>query len=304
MLKAADFPPLKSFLTRHGWRFGVGRFVAGTDLTSALPALRSLEESGRKIVLDVLGEFVDTEQEARAIATVIDAAMRGAAAEGVSRYFSVKPTQLGLGVDPDLAFELADALAVTLFEVGGELCLDMENVPHLEETLRLYERLRRRGHHHVSTVLQSYLHRTPADLERIIELANETDQGPTELRLVKGAYREAEQHVMRSRERIEEAYLELSYRALDAGLKVNLATHDERLLRELLAYCRGAGLHSERYEVQMLYGVRVGLQQQLAQAGHPVRVYVPFGSDWYGYYSRRLAERPGNLAFVLRGLFG
>lgn len=304
MLKIADAPPVRGFLTRHGWRFGVGRFVAGADLESALPALRKIEESGRKVVLDVLGEFVDNEAEARATAAVIDEAVRGAAAAGIGRYFSVKPTQLGLGVSTDLAFELADGIGKTLHRVGGELCLDMENVPHLDATLDLYERLRREGHHHVSTVLQSYLHRTADDLERVISLAKEPDQGPTELRLVKGAYREAPEHVFASRQQIEDAYRDLTHRAVDGGLKVNLATHDERLLEQLLAYVQGAKLSTEKYEVQMLYGVRNGLQAKLAAEGHPMRVYVPFGSDWYGYYSRRLAERPGNLAFVLRGLVG
>ncbi|MFA5552181.1 MAG: proline dehydrogenase family protein [Trueperaceae bacterium] len=304
MLTTADAPFVRKVLTRYGWRLGVGRFVAGKDLEDALPALRKIEESGRSIVLDVLGEFVTSEAEARATAERIGAAVKAAAAAGTSRYFSVKPTQLGLGVSSELAYELASGLAATLFDVGGDLCLDMENVPYLDRTLDLYERLRRDGHHHVSTVLQSYLHRTPGDLERIIALAAEEDQGPTEVRMVKGAYREKPEVAYQDRPRIEEAYRELSYRALEAGVKLNLGTHDEALLRELLAYVRGSGANPEKYEVQMLYGVRNGLQEQLAAAGHPMRVYVPFGDDWYGYYSRRIAERPSNLAFVLRGLVG
>lgn len=304
MLTTADAPIVRNLLTRYGWRLGVGRFVAGQDLESALPALRKLEESGRLIVLDVLGEFVTSEQEARATAQRIEASVRAAAAAGTSRYFSVKPTQLGLGVSTELAFELADSLATTLFEVGGDLCLDIENLPYIDRTLDLYESLRRAGHHHVSTVLQSYLHRTPDDLARVIALADEIDQGPTEIRIVKGAYREAPEVAYQDRARIVDAYRELSYRALEAGLKLNIATHDEALLRELLAYTRGSGASHDKYEVQMLYGVRNGLQEQLAAAGHPMRVYVPFGDDWYGYYSRRIAERPGNLAFVVRGLFG
>ena len=125
MLTTADAPIVRNLLTRYGWRLGVGRFVAGQDLESALPALRKLEESGRLIVLDVLGEFVTSEQEARATAQRIEASVRAAAAAGTSRYFSVKPTQLGLGVSTELAFELADSLATTLFEVGGDLCLDI-----------------------------------------------------------------------------------------------------------------------------------------------------------------------------------
>lgn len=304
MLATADAPFVRDFLTRYGWRLGVGRFVAGEEFQSALPALRAVEDSGRELVLDVLGEFVSTEAVARQTADTIGAAVRAAAAAGIGRYFSVKPTQLGLGVSAELAYELASNLAALLHQVGGHLCLDMENVPYLDGTLDLYERLRRDGHHHVSTVLQSYLHRTPADLQRVIDLAAEVDQGATELRLVKGAYREAPEDALQDRARIVDAYRELAYRALSAGLKLNIATHDEALLRELLAYVKGAGTPHDKYEVQMLYGVRNGLQENLAANGHPVRVYVPFGDDWYGYYSRRLAERPSNLAFVVRGLFG
>lgn len=304
MLTTADAPFVRNLLTRYGWRLGVGRFVAGQDFESALPALRAVEESGRKMVLDVLGEFVSTEDEARRTAQRINDAVKAAAAAGTSRYFSVKPTQLGLGVSSELAYELASGLAGTLFDAGGHLCLDMENVPYVDRTLDLFEKLREDGHHHVSTVLQSYLHRTPADLERILELAARIDQGPMEVRMVKGAYREAPEVAFQDRNKIEEAYRELCYRSLEAGVKLNIATHDEALLRELLAYVRGAGANSDRYEVQMLYGVRNGLQESLTKAGHPMRVYVPFGDDWYGYYSRRIAERPSNLAFVLRGLVG
>lgn len=304
MLATADAPFVRNFLIRYGWRLGVGRFVAGQDFHSALPALRAVEDSGRKLVLDVLGEFVSTEALARHTAATIEDAVRSAAAAGTGRYFSVKPTQLGLGVSPELAYELASSLASLLHRVGGQLCLDMENVPYLDATLDLYERLRRDGHHHVSTVLQSYLHRTPADLGRVLELAADVEQGPTELRLVKGAYRESAEVALQDRARIEGAYRELAYRTLAAGVKLNIATHDEALLRELLAYVKGAGTSHDKYEVQMLYGVRNGLQESLAKDGHPVRVYVPFGDDWYGYYSRRLAERPSNLAFVVRGMFG
>lgn len=304
MLTTADAPPVRNFLTRYGWRLGVGRFVAGQDLQSALPALRKLEESGRLILLDVLGEFVSTEAEARATADRIEASVREAAAAGTSCYFSVKPTQLGLGVSTELAYELASGLATTLASVNGKLCLDIENLPYIDRTLELYQRLRRDGHQHVSTVLQSYLHRTPEDLESVIALAAEPGQGKTELRLVKGAYREAPEVAFQERGKIVDAYRELAYRALEAGLKLNIATHDAALLRELLAYVRGAAKGADDYEVQMLYGVRNGLQEELVAAGHPMRVYVPFGEDWYGYYSRRIAERPGNLAFVVRGLFG
>ncbi len=302
-LAIADAPLVESAVRRYGWRMGVGRFVAGEDIAAAVPALLALQASGRKAILDLLGEFVATEEAARAVAANIVGCVRVAHENGVEPYFSVKPTQLGLGVSEELAAELADLVAGAVAAAGGRVCLDMENVPYVDGTLALYARLRRAGHHHVSTVLQSYLHRTPDDLERLVALAAE-DQGVTELRLVKGAYRESPENAIQDVAGVVEAYRRLAYRALDGGLKLNIATHDEALQRELLAYAQGARLGPERYEVQMLYGVRPQLQERLSAQGHPVRVYVPFGSDWYGYFSRRLAERPANLAFVARGLLG
>lgn len=299
VLATAETRWVRGFVERNGWRLGVGRFVAGQDLEAALPKLKAIEASGKGVIVDVLGEFVASEEDARASAARIAAAVEGVHAAGVEPYFSVKPTQLGLGVSPDLALELADGLARRIGAVGGTMCLDMESSGYVDGTLELYLELRRRGHDHVATVLQSYLRRTPADLERLLEQAPR----PT-LRIVKGAYNEPESVALRSRREVADAFMALVARGLACGAHIDVATHDERLLERALAHVDGAGLGPEAYGVQMLYGVRPHLQDRLAAAGRPVRLYVPFGDDWYGYYSRRLAERPANLAFVLRGLFG
>lgn len=305
LLTVAEAGPVRRLITRHGWKLGVGRFVAGSTVEEALPKLQSLEASGKRVVLDVLGEFVATEAEARATAANIVHAVVAAGAAGVEPYLSVKPTQLGLGVDPDLAFELAARVATVVGECSaqptsaGHVCLDMENSPYTEATLRLLERLHEAGYAHVSTVLQSALRRTPGDLERVIALSP-----GGQLRLVKGAYRESQEVAYLQQAEVEEAFFDLARRALDAGLHLNVATHDERLIERVLSYARLAGYGRERYELQMLFGVKPALQNRLAGAGHALRVYVPFGSDWYGYFSRRLAERPANLGFVLKGLFG
>lgn len=299
LLRTAASPFVRGFVTRYGWRMGVARFVAGESIEAALPALQRIGASGKRVVLDQLGEFTATAEAARAIAQKVQHAVRTAADGGIEPYLSVKPTQLGLAIDEDLAFELASAVAEAVRAVSGHVCLDMENVPHVDATLRLYERLHAAGHDHVSTVLQAYLHRTPDDLERVMAVA------PTnQLRMVKGAYREPPEAALQDKAAIDAAFRKLTYRAFEGGMKVNLATHDDRLLAELLAYAQGAGLGPDRYEVQMLYGVRPAYQDRLATEGHAVRVYVPFGSDWYGYFSRRLAERPANLALVVRGMFG
>ncbi|HLV12158.1 MAG TPA: proline dehydrogenase family protein [Trueperaceae bacterium] len=299
VLATADARWFRGFVERNGWRLGVGRFVAGPDLASALPKLQAIEASGKGVIIDVLGEFVTSEEAARQSAARVAAAVDGVHAAGVEPYFSVKPTQLGLGVSSDLALELADDLARRVGAVGGTLCLDMESSGYVDGTLALYLELRRRGHDHVATVLQSYLRRTPADLERLLTAAPR----PT-LRVVKGAYKESPDVALGSKREVADAFMALVARGLAAGAHVDVATHDERLLERALAHVDGAGLGPEAYGVQMLYGVRPHLQDRLAAAGRPLRLYVPFGDDWYGYYSRRLAERPANLAFVLRGLFG
>lgn len=299
MLAVSEAPPVRAFVTRVGWRLGVGRFVAGTSFEAAVPALQRVQAEGKRLVLDVLGEFVGDEAAARGAAERIAAALAGAASNGLEPYLSVKPTQLGLGVDEELAFELAAPIAARCVELGGHLCLDMESAGYVDRTLALLERLRERVGRGVSTVLQSYLHRTPDDLERL--LAADPHQA---LRLVKGAYREDASVALQHKRAVDEALRSLAFRALEAGAHVNLASHDERILAEAAAFVRGAGLGPERYEFQLLFGVKPALQQRLVDAGHTVRIYVPFGQDWYGYFSRRLAERPANLAFVVRGLFG
>ncbi len=299
VLAVAGAPLVRGFVTRAGWRLGVGRFVAGESMEQALPALQRIEASGKGIVIDVLGEFVGDEAAARQSAARIRQAMQEAAEHGLEPYFSAKPTQLGLGIDRDLALELATDLAATAAGHQGHLCLDMESSGYVDATLELFEQLWEAGHRRISTVLQSYLHRTPEDLERVLARSPVPD-----LRIVKGAYNEAAAIAHQDRARVERAYRELVYRAFEVGGHVNVATHDERILDEIAAYARGAGFGPERYEFQLLYGVRPGLQDRLAGDGHRLRVYVPFGEDWYGYFSRRLAERPANLAFVVRGLTG
>ena len=299
MLAIADARLIRNFVHRVGWRLGVGRFVAGESLEQALPVLSGIEASGKGIVIDLLGEFVSDEAAARQAAARIGQALEQAAAHGLEPYFSAKPSQLGLGVDLELATELATDLAGRAERLGGHLCLDMESSAFVDPTLELFERLWRAGHRSASTVIQSYLYRTADDLERLLALS------PTpSLRIVKGAYNEPREVAFQAKADVERSYRELVYRAFDGGGRVNIATHDVRLLDEIAAYARGAAAGAERYEFQLLYGVKPLLQDRLVAGGHRLRVYVPFGEDWYGYFSRRLAERPANLAFVLRGLVG
>lgn len=321
VLATADAGFVRRFVERNGWRLGVGRFVAGPDVESAVPKFQELRAAGKRLILDALGEFVTSEAEARRSAGSIEAAVEVVSAAGVEPYFSVKPTQLGLGVAAELAHELAASVAERVAAVSGHLCLDMESSPYVDATLDLLERLRTQGHFHVSGVLQSYLHRTAGDLERLLSLSP-----MPAVRIVKGAYKEPAEVAMRSKTDVDAGFVKLVERCLEAGAHVNIGTHDERLIGRLLARIDGqtsapvsasvsasmsasvsasvSAAAGPAYEIQMLFGVRPALQDRLVAAGRPLRIYTPFGNDWYGYYSRRLAERPANLGVVVRGMFG
>lgn len=299
LLTVADAPPISAFVKKQGRKLGVSRFVAGEALPEVLEAARRLQHEGLESILDLLGEFIATEAGAAAMTTEILATLEALKNEPGEGYMSVKPTQLGLGVDFALGLENARRVAAKAREVGAQLCLDMENIPYVDDTLKLYRTLHEEGLTHVSTVLQSYLYRTGDDLEALLTM----NPKPT-LRIVKGAYREGKEVAFQDKAEVDAKYRELVYRGLEAGAKINVATHDESIIRETESFVRGAGLGPERYEFQLLYGVKPALQKRLAASGHKVRIYIPYGEDWYGYFSRRLAERPANLLFVVRGLFG
>jgi proline dehydrogenase len=300
VLGVAGWAPVERLARRHGYRLAARRFVAGEDVAQALPVLHDLTGRGRMLIVDVLGEYVHDRAAADAMAVAVAATIDGLAAAGIPPVLSVKPTQLGLGLDPALAVALAGGLGRRAETAGGRICLDMEDHRFVDRTLDLVARVRRDGAPSTSTVLQAYLHRSPADLDR--SLAG-TPAGH-ELRIVKGAYHERPEVALQDMPRIRRAFLDLCERAWRHGAKVGVATHDEALIREATAFARGAGLGHDRYELQLLYGVRPQLQERLVAEGHPVRLYVPVGADWYGYFSRRLAERPANVAVVLRGILG
>ena len=300
VLGVAGLAIVERLARRYGWQLGARRFVAGEGVAAALPTLHELVDRGRALIIDVLGEYVRDREAAIAMAAEVVATIEGLATAGLPPVISVKPSQLGLGIDAVLAADLAIDLALRAEAAGGRVCLDMEDRRLVDPTLALLARLRAAGAGASSTVLQAYLLRTPADLEALLAGA-----GPgTEVRIVKGAYHEPASVALQEVGAIRRTFLALCERAWQLGAKVNVATHDEGLLREAAAYVRGAGLDRDRYELQLLFGVKPRLQQRLVDDGHPVRLYVPVGADWYGYFSRRLAERPANAAIALRGILG
>lgn len=299
LLGLAGSPPIERLLRSQGMSMGVGRFVAGETVEQAVAVAGELEDSGMLVILDLLGEFVASEAGANEMTREIIAGVGVLAASTRAPAMSIKPTQLGLGIDYDLALHNARAIAEHARAAGAEICLDMEDHPHVDGTLELFRALHAQGFVNVSTVLQSYLKRSEADLEELLSL----DPRPT-LRIVKGAYNEPAEVAFQQASKVGSQFRTMVYRLLEGGGKANIATHDERILREVAAFLRGSGLGQANYEFQLLHGVRPRLQRTLRDADHPVRIYVPYGSDWYGYFSRRLAERPANLGLVLRGLMG
>jgi proline dehydrogenase len=295
ILAAADSRALRRVVRRHGMRFGAGRFVAGETLDEAVVVLRALEGKGLLTNTTILGEDVTSEAETAAVAASYERVLERLAAERLRTNVALKLTHLGLSLDEELAYDNVLGLVDTATRLGSFVRIDMEESARVDATLRIYRRLREAGRDRVGTVLQSYLYRSEADLERLLEL------GPN-LRFVKGAYLEPPEVAYPRKEDVDAAYARLVERSLLAGGFTAVATHDERLLERLLAFAAREGVPRDRFQLQMLYGVRPALQLQLAQRGYDVLVATPYGPDWYRYLMRRLAERPANVLFLARNL--
>ena len=278
------------------------RFVAGETLEQALAVVRQLQTLGLQTTLNYLGEDVRSPSEALACREAYLASLEGLARAGLPSHISIKLTQLGLDLDGDLCYAHAEAIVARAAEQGRFVRIDMESSAHTQRTLDLYRRLRA-AYRNVGAVIQSYLYRSRADVESLIE------QGIANLRLCKGAYAEPPSLAYPEKRDVDAnlvrlAALMLQPAARAAGAYVALATHDERIIRWLRAYAYHHAIPSTAYEFQMLYGVRRDLQQRLADEGACTRVYVPYGTHWYPYFMRRLAERPANLVFFAKALLG
>ncbi len=217
------------------------------------------------------------------------------AAEKLRANVALKLTHLGLTVDEEVAFENVQRLVAHAGGLGLFIRIDMEQSEYVEPTLRTYERLRAAGHDNVGVVLQAYLYRSPDDLKRLLPLA-------PNVRIVKGAYLEPPEIAHPEKKDVDAAYLQLVETGLRGGAYVAVATHDEKIIQHVLAFAKREGIGRDRFELQMLYGVRPALQRSLVARGYKVLVATPFGPDWYPYLLRRLAERPANLLFFLRNL--
>jgi proline dehydrogenase len=295
ILALADSSRLDHLVRRHGMRLGAGRFVAGERLDQLVPVLRRLNEQGLLTNTTLLGEHVHTPEESRAVVGAYRDVLDRIAGENLRANVALKLTHLGLDIDEQLAFENVSTLVEHAAGLGNFVRIDMEESHWVDATLRIYRRLREAGHENAGTVLQSYLYRTKADLESLLELK-------PNLRFVKGAYLEPPERAYPNKADVDVGLVHLVERSLRDGGFTAIATHDEAIIERAIAFVERESISHERFQFQMLYGVRPQLQLDLVGRGFEVLVATPFGPDWYRYLMRRLAERPANTLFFLKNL--
>lgn len=281
------------FLKQNGFaRKAASRFVAGEVTETAIEAARGLNERGIKVSLDLLGESVSVPDEAYAARDEVLRTIDEIDRAGIDGNVSVKLTQMGLDIDSGLCLENMRAIMSRANRHGMFVRIDMESSAHTERTLQVFAELHPEGGDLIGVVIQSYLQRSAKDIEDLIARG-------ARIRLCKGAYSEPATVAFQQKSEINASYMRLTERLLDHGNYPALATHDEDMIQHAVAYVDRKGIPVERFEFQMLYGVRRDLQHALREKGYNIRVYVPFGSNWYPYLMRRLAEKPGNVGFML-----
>jgi proline dehydrogenase len=294
----AQSSALKKLASRYGMRRPTSfarRFIAGETVGEAIDAARRLEAKHLHLTLDLLGESV-TSIDSAASATreyldVIDAVI----ASGIERGISLKLTQLGLDVDKATAVDNLRKILEPAEPAGFFVRIDMENSPYTDVTLEIFETLWQQGYRQIGVVLQSALLRSERDLARMAALG-------APVRLVKGAYKEPKSVAYQRKSEVDAAYRRMVKAMLTGGHYPAIATHDPAMIRFTQDFAREHNVSADKFEFQMLYGIRRDLQTSLVKDGHRVRVYVPFGREWFPYFMRRLAERPANVGFVVRGI--
>lgn len=294
ILAVADRPFVEKLIRKNGLSGKlVGRFVAGEDLETAINAVQPLVNLGINTTLDELGENVSTREEASAAVSSYIHILKRMAEKGLEPNISIKLTMLGLDLGDDLVRENVRPILETAREVKGFVRIDMEGSAYTERTMKLFEEFHDEFPDEVGIVIQTYLKRAADDIERMIARK-------ARVRLVKGAYSEPATVAFQDKAKVDENYRTLMKRLLEAGRYPAIATHDPALIQAAREFTSANNIPNENWEFQMLYGVRRDEQINLLSQGYRMRVYVPYGSQWYPYFTRRIAERPANAFFVLR----
>jgi len=289
-------------LRRFGERSQVGRklssrFVAGMEIDDALRVAEAVNRQGMLVTLDSLGESVTSEQEAHASAEIYHRLLDSIAERKLNANVSVKLTQMGLELDPEIAGRIAESLTQHARATGNFVRIDMEGSPLTQVTLDIVRRLNARPDLRgaIGVVIQAYLYRSQADIEQLLA-------DGIRIRLCKGAYKEPPEIAFPRKADVDSNYVRLSCLLLDSPIYHGIATHDEAMIAAAKSFAAQHRIEPSRFEFQMLFGVRRDLQRKLVREGYNVRVYIPFGREWYPYFMRRLAERPANLFFILKNL--
>jgi proline dehydrogenase len=271
------------------------RFIAGETVEEAIRDARILQARGMLLTLDYLGESVSTTDEAsaatREYVRLIDVIVKS----GIERNISLKLTQLGVTVDRATCVDNLRRILDPAGKHGFFVRIDMENSPYTAVTMEVFETLWQQEHRNIGVALQAALHRTTQDVRRMIELG-------ARVRLVKGAYKEPPAAAIQAKKDVDAAFVQLMQLLLDEGTYPAIATHDEAIIATTCAYAHSRNIARDRFEFQMLYGIRRDLQASLVADGHRMRIYLPFGRQWFPYFMRRLGERPANVGFVLRAI--
>lgn len=294
MLAIAGNRTVKRLSLRYGRKLA-GRFVASLHLQGALSVTAALNRKGIMATLDALGEGVRELDDARTYRDEYLKLLDAISDAGVSANVSLKPTQMGLKLDPEACYRHIRDIVRRAGDRGNYVRIDMEDSSCTQATIDIAVRLHREGLYNVGTVLQAYLRRSEGDVRDLLAHG-------IGLRLVKGAYREPERIAYQRRSEVVANLKKLIALHLDSDAYVAVASHDDAVIDWVKTYAAQRGIAKDRFEFQMLYGLRMGTQTRLAKEGYRVRCYVPYGTMWYPYYTRRLAERPGNLWLVVKHL--
>ncbi|MFC0561719.1 proline dehydrogenase [Halalkalibacter alkalisediminis] len=278
---------------KWGLKLGAAQVVAGVSIDSVMKTVKHLNDKGLVCTVDHLGEFVLNKEEAVESTQVCIDTLEAISATGVNCNLSLKLTQLGLDIDRQLCIDNMHRILEVAKKTNNFVRIDMEDYAHYHVTLEILDELQKK-YDNVGTVMQAYLYCASKDLENL--------KGRS-LRLVKGAYKESTDVSFQSKEEIDKNYLAIIKQHLLNGSYTAIASHDHEIIENVKRFCAEKQIPKTQFEFQMLYGFRTELQEKIAAEGYTMRVYVPFGKDWYGYFMRRLAERPQNVSFALKGLF-
>lgn len=292
-LKLSENRVLNVAAKRYGLKMGAQLVVAGTTIEETIESIKKLNTSGISCTVDNLGEFVFEKAEAVEAKKQIIAVIEAIEAHQVDAHISLKPTQLGLDIDYDFTLDNLKEIVGIAHKYGTFINIDMESTKHLQPSFDILDELSKEFDN-VGTVIQAYFYRAAKDIQKYKNFR---------LRIVKGAYKEPEAYAYQTKEEIDQNYMELIEYHLLNGKFTSIATHDHHIINHMKQFINDNNIQNDKFEFQMLYGFRTDMQQQLANEGYNFCTYVPFGKDWYGYFMRRLAERPANMNLVVKQVF-